>query len=186
LAPPPQSGEPSTNNLGAKTGQAINVVGNSIVREVPADNGTKPLPLNGHRRVASSVQYLAHCFELRPHPFLHGTSEKQELSRPRLPAYMRESKKIESLRLPLPSGTLVRSSKPAEAYQPCLFGVYFQGKGLKAPLEVSPELDCVAFVLETQRKIVGVTDNDDFTARHTLPPLLYPKVEHVVQVYVRK
>jgi len=126
LASPPQGVKPRSDDLGAKAGQTIDVRGDSVVRKVSTDDGTKPLPLFGHRGVASPVEHLAHCFEFRPHPLLHGVPEKQEFTRPRLPANMRESKKVEGFRLPLPLGTPGRHSKPAEAYQSCLFGMHFQ------------------------------------------------------------
>jgi hypothetical protein len=171
--------------LGAKASQTLDIGGYSVIREIAAHDLTKPLPLHGHRQVASLVQRLAYRFERRPHSFLRGQPVEQEFPRLRLPADMRESEKVEGLRLPLPSFTTVRRGQAAEAHQPCLLGMHFQSKALQALLELSPEPDCVGLMLETQHEVVGVAHDDDLAAR-TLSPLLYPEVEHVMEVYIRK
>jgi hypothetical protein len=74
----------------------------------------------------------------------------------------------------------------AELDQTRLVGVHLESEAFEACLEVGPEADRIGLVLEAHHEVVGVAHDDHLTAGDALPPLLYPEVDHVVQVDVRK
>jgi hypothetical protein len=88
--------------------------------------------------------------------------------------------------LPFPRSRLICLGKSAKANQARLVRVHLEPEAFETLLEVGPESDRVGLLLEAHHEVVSVADDDYFAARVSLPPLLYPQVERVVQVNVRK
>src|SRR5260370_28685612 len=94
---------------------------------------------------------------------------------------VREAKKIECLRLPLPAPFPIVGCKVAKLDQPRFLGMQSQlelGESLHQilvkPLGVRP-------VLKSNDEIISKSDDDYVTSRFCLSPLVHPEIEHIVQ-----
>jgi hypothetical protein len=99
---------------------------------------------------------------------------------------MREAEEVKGFWLPLPAFTPIRCRMNAESNQSRFVGMYLEAEALQALLEIGPETDRVGFVLEAHHEIVSVAHDDHLAACSPLSPLLYPQVEDVMKVDVRK
>jgi hypothetical protein len=102
LATSPQGKAPRSKNLGAEASEAMAVRGDSVVRVVSTHHRIELLPLYFYGQVALPKEILADQLQLRPHSFLRGAPDKQELPVPRLPADVREAEEVEGFRPALP------------------------------------------------------------------------------------
>ena len=99
---------------------------------------------------------------------------------------MGEAQERERLRLAIPSLLSVLSGEPPEFDQSRLIGVQSQAKLLHASAKFLEEAFGIGAILESDDKIIGVT-NDDQVARGDFgSPLLGPQVKYVVKVHVRE
>src|SRR6266545_6077734 len=165
--------------------EGTEVQGHSVVVEVPTDDRAKPTSHLRDGVMPALPERGLDLLQLRSQPLSHGQPQHRETSFSRLPTYVREAEKGERLGL-APSAPLpVRRRAAAEFKESGLIGVQFQLVGREALAEVLPEPLGFPFVLEAHDEVIGITDHDHVTFR--LPtPVADPKVEHVVQVDVRK
>ena len=125
-------------------------------------------------------QRPAHSFGYRASP------QDEAFVLPRLPANVREAKKVERLAAS-PSFPLASSRRyAAELDQAGLLGMKRQAKLLQPFLQCVEACFCVHFRLESDHEIVRITHHDALPFTVTCSPLIDPQVEHVVQEDVRK
>src|SRR6266699_3650232 len=99
---------------------------------------------------------------------------------------MRESEKIERLRLPFSSLIPVVLGKPPELNPARLVWVQFQPELPQSFPQVSQKTIGISQMLETENIIVGVPDDNDIASRALPAPDVHPQVEHVMQIDVRE
>src|ERR1700730_850338 len=103
---------------------------------------------------------------------------------PPLRAVMRESEKIERLRLPKASSLTACYCMPSELDEPRLIGMKTEPKLRKASREVREEPLRVLRMLEADDRIVRIADDDHLTRRLALAPPADPQVIDIVEVDV--
>src|SRR5688572_24230950 len=116
---------PAPNHLVAEGMNRGTVEGYAKVMDVTLYNRTNILALIWNRLMPSSPKLLTNGFQLLQHPHTHRFPNHRELALPGLPTTMRESKKVERLRLPLTANLLILHSKSSELDQPRLLRVQF-------------------------------------------------------------
>ena len=99
---------------------------------------------------------------------------------------MRETEEIERFWLSLATTPAIIGGEPPELDQACLIGVQFQAELVEAIPQVFVELLGIRTVFEAQHNVVGESHHDNVTVRMSPSPLIGPKIEHVVQVHIRK
>src|ERR1022692_3641603 len=103
LAPMDQHGPPEPDYPIAECGQTVNVSRYRVVVEVAFHDRSEPLACPRHWFMHASAQQLLDFQQLGPHPLADRFALHSIAPIPVLPAYMRESQKIERLGLPFSS-----------------------------------------------------------------------------------
>src|SRR6185295_10852565 len=155
-----------------------------MVCEVSTHHALQPPSLLGDGEMATPTELLTECPQFRSHSSLRRTTEEHELARLRFPADVREAEEVERLRLSKPKPSLIAVRIAAEPDQASLLGMELQTELLQSLAEGGSKSNRVALVLKRQHDVVSVADYSDLAICRTLPPLLYPEIEHVVQVHV--
>src|SRR6266568_822549 len=187
LTAAPERLQPRARHFPSKRLERSEISRNSMIVEVALHHRAQPVPGLGNPFVPALAQLLPHCLQLATQPlFDRLPPDLEPATPPSLPAPMRESQKIESVRLSLPSPFPVIFREPPELDQPRFLRVQFQPE-LPHPL---PQLlqECFRFLprLEPQHGIIGIADNDHVPLCPFSPPLVHPKVEDVMQIDVRQ
>ena len=100
---------------------------------------------------------------------------------------MGESQEVEGLWLAASSSPLVAfDCEPAKLNQPCLVGMQCQAELFHAGGKLAEESLGIVAVLETHDEVVRVPNDDEVARCVSIPPLLNPEIENIVQVHVRK
>src|ERR1017187_9919196 len=130
-----------------------------------------------------ALKFNFDSFKLRSHSlFRSGPPYGEGCCLVALPKVVGEAQEREGLRFSLASLSPVASGEPPELDQPCL--VRFQAELCQPFLKLSKEAFSICPVLKTQRKIVGVANDDDIALRHFPAPDISPQIEEVMQVHV--
>src|SRR5262249_36000501 len=125
-------------------------------------------------------------FELRDHPLLRRDPPNDEWSGGEPPTEVGETQERESFRLSLATPLSVSSGVPPELDQSCLIRVKFK-PDLPQPLpKLCKEAIGIGSILETQHKIIGVSNNHDGARCHFLAPGFDPQIEDVMQIDIRE
>src|SRR4029077_3109921 len=125
-------------------------------------------------------------FQLRLHPLPHRLAEHHEGPTSRLPADMREPKKVEGLRFALASLLAVARRMPSKLDQASLSFMQLQLEFAQPFTQLSLEPVSVLPMLEADNEVVRISHNDHCSSCFLLPPSLHPLVEYVVKIDVRK
>ena len=134
----------------------------------------------------ASSKFLLQLFQLRLHPLAHRLADDRELSSSRLPADVRESEKVECLRLSFSAlPPFLRCMSP-KLDQSSLFPMQFQFELAQSRAQFALKSLGVCSMLKAHNKVVGVSHDDHCSSRFSLPPLLRPQVEYVVKIDVCK
>jgi len=158
-----------------------------MVVEVALYYPAEPSPKLWDRQVTPSHQSLFDRLQLGPKSLGHCLPSNDEASTlPLAPTDMGESEEVEGFRLAILSPSVVFDSEPAKLNQPSLVGMQSQPELLHASMKLAKESLGIVAVLESHDEVVCVSDNDDIARSISNPPLLYPQVENVVEVHIRK
>lgn len=126
LTAPQESMPPSATHLTPEARQTMQVAGDRVVVEVPADHSTQPATDNGYGLVSAIHQHHAKPGQRRTHPLLHRQANQLESAGPTGAATMCEAQEVERLRPPLPVLTARRRSEPPEPDQARFVGMQGQ------------------------------------------------------------
>src|SRR5262249_17301208 len=105
---------------------------------------------------------------------------------PRLRADMREAEKVERFRPAETPRSPTLGGEPSELDQACLLGRQLQPEPREPFLQLGLEPLRILTMLKAHDEVIGKPHDDHVAARMTVPPLLGPEVEDVVQVDVCK
>src|SRR6266496_1799695 len=182
LAPPPQRPKPMTCYLKSERRQRLAVRRHSIVPVVSFNNSLQPFAHLRHWLMHSSSQsrfdLLQLCsISLAYRPPIH----REHSVAPLLATDVREAKKIECLRLPLPTPSSIISCKPAKLDQPRFLGMQSQLELGESLLQILVKPLGVRPVLTSNNEIICKSDDNHVASCFCLPPLVHPQIEHVVQ-----
>jgi hypothetical protein len=122
--------------------------------------------------------------QLCPHLLLARDPLELEPPVPRLRAHVRETEKLERLRLPVAAPGSVLGGAPPELDQPRLLRMQLQPELREPVAQISQKLLGVLTMLKARHVVIGEPRKDDISSRVTPAPLVGPQVKHVVQVDV--
>src|SRR5579872_4407172 len=104
LTPPPERTVPAPNHLSPKAVQTIHIAGYRMVVEIPLYDGLQPLPDLGHWLVPASPKLLLQLTELARESLTNRLSlDDEPTGLSGCPTHVRETQKVEHLRLVLAS-----------------------------------------------------------------------------------
>src|ERR1039457_6831052 len=132
-----------------------------------------------------SSQFILYPLERAPHAIAPGLPVNQEVPAARFSADQDESQEGKGLRIILTALLASFRRMAAELDQLGLFRVQRQRKLREPQAHVLQKPRGLSLMLKSQNTIVGVTHDNHVTGGVTLPPLLRPEIENVVQVNVR-
>ena len=156
-----------------------------VIREPATQDLAEPYALSLYAIMASCSKMFLYLPQLRSHPFAHRCPSKHETAAASPGrAVMRESEKIERLRLPKASSLTACYCMPSELDEPRLIGMKTEPKLRKASREVREEPLRVLRMLEADDRIVRIADDDHLTRRLALAPPADPQVIDIVEVDV--
>jgi hypothetical protein len=121
-------------------------------------------------------------FQLGLHPFPQSLPKHDELPLRGPVAHVQESKKDKALRLTVATPLPIFRRKPSELDQPRLVISQPQVELRKALPKLSPKPLGILPVLESDHEIIGKTHHHCTPSCVPLPPMIDPKVKHIVQV----
>jgi len=102
LAPPPKRAIPAPDDLSPKAVQTIHIAGNCKIVEIALYDRFQPFPDLGHRPVPASPKLLLHLSDFRRGTLTGRLSlDAEPAGLPSFPAHVRETQKVEHLRLTL-------------------------------------------------------------------------------------
>jgi len=123
--------------------------------------------------------------QLRNHPPLRRDAPDGEgIGLVASPTVVSEAQEVERLGFSRATLLPVSGSIAPELDQPGLFLMEFQAELREPFLKILKEPHGVGSVLEAQREIVGITNDDDIALGHLSAPDIRPQVEAVVKVHV--
>jgi hypothetical protein len=131
-------------------------------------------------------EFLLQLFQFSLHLLSHRLPQHGELPFSGFAAYVRETKKVKGLRLAVAPRFSIFSCEAAEFYDARFVGVQFQVEAPEALHQLPLKLLGIGATLESDNNIVGKTHDDNFSVPFLPPPLVGPKVEHVMQIDVRQ
>lgn len=179
-----QGAVPQSFHLVTELPQPRAVVWHAEVPAMPSHHRAQVLTLLRDRVVHAPSEFELDRLEFGSQAF--GTREPQdhELALSGLPAAMREAQEVEGLRFALSPAASVLPGEAPELDQPRLLGVQLQPELAQPFGHRALEALGVVTELEPGNPIVGIPHRDHIAPGVAPPPLLYPQVEHVVQVDV--
>src|SRR5580700_9979587 len=131
-----------------------------VIREPATQDLAEPYALSLYAIMASCSKMFLYLPQLRSHPFAHRCPSKHETAAASPGrAVMRESEKIERLRLPKASSLTACYCMPSELDEPRLIGMKTEPKLRKASREVREEPLRVLRMLEADDRIVRIADD---------------------------
>ncbi len=185
LTSAPQSTHPQTGDLSPESPDACKITRNSMVVHETLYNRPKPSSQLGDGLMTSPHERLLHLLQLAAKPLSHGlTLDGEAFPLAGRRTDMSKPKEIKSLGLSLTTLRSVRSSKTPKLDQPSLFGVQTETEFTHALCELPKKPFCLFPVLKPHDEIIGIANDDHVASGMSPAPLLYPKVQYVVQVDV--
>jgi hypothetical protein len=136
--------------------------------------------------VHAPSQSQLHGLERRSQPLLGRVPQHQKLSLVSSPTLVGEAEEGESLRLPCPASLPGLGGEPAELDEPRLFGMQFQVESPESIPKIRMKPYGIGLVLEANNEVISIPDDDHVAPSMSLPPLIGPQVEDVVQVDIRQ
>jgi hypothetical protein len=146
-----QSRVPVPGRLCPEGPDGPDVAGHCVVGHVAAYHAAQPPPLLRDGLVPALPELVFDLFQLCPHPLRDGDPPDLEMSRPGLPADVREAEETGRLRLPGAPRRPAPGREPAELDQARLARVQFQGESREPVAEVPQELPGVSQMPGTRR-----------------------------------
>ena|SRR6516162_1784629 len=143
-SPPPESSHPFPKDT-----QTIEISRHRVVVEVASHDRLEPLARLRHRVVHTPAKLLLDLLQFRPHTLAARLALHGEVPLPSRPADVRETQKVERLRLAFPPSFPALFGIPPEFDPARLVGVELQTKLLQPSLETLQEMVCFRLVLET-------------------------------------
>ena len=166
-----QVAAPHANHFAAKPPNGPAVGRHREVPEVPADDTTEPFSLFIDRVMPPASHRLLHGLKRHTHSLWVATSGQQKAAPTRRPASVEESEKTKRLRrAALPSPRPPRLGVAAEFDEPRLVRVQLEGELAQAFAQLAPKPLRVVLVLEAHHQIVGISHDDNVTARMPAAP----------------
>jgi hypothetical protein len=120
-----------------------------VVVEVAFDDGLEPLSGLRHRIMHALMELLLDCLQLRPHAFADSPALYGKVPVPVFPADVRETQKVERLRLTFPFSFPVLFGVAPELDPARFVWMKFQSKLPQSFPEIAQETVCFRLVLET-------------------------------------
>ncbi len=136
--------------------------------------------------MSTSTHLELQLAQLYAHPLLDRDPAHPELSSLRFRAQVRETEELERLGLAEPTVGSALSRIAAELHQPRLLRSDLQTELRETLTKTDKETLRIRTMLKASSNIVSETHQDHIPPRVTPPPLLGPKVKHIVQEDVRK
>src|SRR5450755_4544187 len=103
LTATPERLQPRARHFPSRRLERSDISPNSLIVEVPLDHRAQPVPGLGNPFVPALAQFLPHCLQFATQPlFVRLPLDLEPATSPGLPPDMRESQKIEDLRLSFP------------------------------------------------------------------------------------
>jgi hypothetical protein len=165
--------------------QLSQISGDCVVLVIADDHLPKPCTDVAGASVHPAAKLDLDGLQLRNHPLLRRNAPDGEgigLVAP--PTVVSEAQEVERLRFSRATLLPVFGSIAPELDQPGLLPMEFQAELREPFLKVLKEPHGVGSVLEAQREIVGLTNDDDIALGHFSAPDIRPQVEAVVKVHV--
>ncbi len=185
LAATPQRAIPVTSDVKAKRSQRVQVRRDTVIPIVSCDHSPKPLTNFGHLLVHSFAEFRFDLLQLSAFPLTHRAPQHREHPIASLLATdVREAKKVECLRLPLPTPLSIVCCVVAKLDYARFLGMQFQLELGEAFRQLFVKPLGIRLVLKGHDEVISPADDDDVAFGFCLAPLLHPEVEHVVQVDV--
>src|SRR4030095_1245818 len=114
----------------------------------------------------------------------HRLPEHDKLSLARLSAAVGKPKKVKGLRLSFSPPTPIWLRIPAKLNQACLLRVKFQPKAGQQLPKPAYQPFSVFLSLKPNNEVIRKPHHDHVPSRFSSPPLLNPKIKHIVQIDV--
>jgi hypothetical protein len=182
LAPSPQRPKPVSCYMKSERRQRLRVRRHTVVPIMPFNHSLQPFTYLRHRLVHSSSQSRFDLLQLCSVPLAYRPPIHREHPVASLLATdVREAKKIECLRLPLPASFPIVGCKVAKLDQARFLGMQFQLELGESLLQILVKPLGVRPVLKSNDEIICKSDDDHVASRFCLSPLVHPEIEHVVQ-----
>lgn len=165
--------------------QLSEISGHRVVLVITSDDLPKPCTDLAWASMHPAAKFDLNGLQLRNHPLLRRNApDGKGIGLVAPPTVVSEAQEVERLRFSRPTLLPVSGSIAPEFDQPGLLLMKFQAELRKPFLEVLKEPRSVGSILEAQRQIVGVANDDDIALGHLSAPDIRPQVEAVVKVHV--
>jgi hypothetical protein len=128
LAPSQERMPPCAAHLGAEAFQPLQVRGNSVILEVPAEDPSQPGTDHSYTFVPFPVQCVTDRRQRGPHPLLRSYANDLKPSLSVSSTAVREPEKVKRLRSPLSPSASALGRKTPEFNQPRFIGVQSQSE----------------------------------------------------------
>jgi hypothetical protein len=185
LTSAPQGTEPMTRDLSPKGLDARKVARNSMIVHKALHDCSKPLSQLGDALMTSSHERLFYRLKLAAKPLRYCLAlDNEALPVSGCRTDMSKPKEIKSLGLTLTTLFPVCSSKAPELNQSRLVRVQTEAELAHTLCKLPEKPFRLLPVLKPHDEIIGVSHDNHVTSGTSPAPLLYPKVQHVVQVDV--
>ena len=165
--------------------QLSQISGHCVVLVIASDHLPKPCTDLAGAIMHPAAKLDLDGIQLRNHPlFRRDAPDGEGIGLVAPPTVVSEAQEVERLRFSRATPLPVSGSEASELDQPGLLWMESQAKFRQPSLEIIEEPHGIGSVLETQRNIVGVADDDDIAIRHFPAPDICPQVEAVMKVHV--
>ena len=191
--PPPapahsQRVAPVAAYLESKSHDGLRIGRHPVIADKSAHHGAKPFPLSGNGLMHTPCELGLDLLKFPAHPFLGcPADDRVHPVASLLPAYMRESQEVESLRPSLAAPDAVRSRIRPKLDQPRLFRMQRQPELLESLLEFGQTPLRRRSALEPNHEVIRPSHDDHVAADALrLSPVIDPEVENVMKENVRQ
>src|SRR5258708_27361833 len=181
-----QHRSPQVSHRPAERAQRRSVHGHPVIAEMTQQDRAQVRSLFRDRRMQTLPQFVFQRPQFRLPPLPHRLSQHREMPLPGLPATMREAQEVERFRFPAATLSPILLRIAAKLDDARFVGVQFQPELRESLAQLRQEPLRFMSMLESGNEVIGKTDENHFSVRLLLSPLLDPEVEYIVQVDVRQ
>ena len=173
----PQPGQPVP-----KDPQAVEVSRYRVIVEVALHDRPEPLAGVRNRSMPTLAELLLKFPQLPPQALADRFAFHGKLPPPVLPADVRETQKVERLRLTFSSSFPLELGKRPELDPARFVRMQFQSKLPQPFPEILQKAVGFRLRLEPEDRIIGIAHDDHVSSRVVFAPRLHPEVKDVMQI----
>jgi hypothetical protein len=178
---------PETSDLVNETPDPATVARHGVVVQPALHDASQPSARFAQRSVHPFSQFRFDRLQCCPNTFRNTVAMDREPTLfSCLAAPMGETKKVKRVRTTLATPCTMLNRIATELDQACLAFVKLQAKPCKALPECFQTRCCLGMTFEANHEIIHESNHYYVAAAMVPPPPFNPKVEHIVQVYIRK